>query len=82
MPKEVLAYCGWIGGKPTDYSALIKICKEVGEHDGELAFKGCVVLAENMDRLKREWTRYIWGLVPKKILVPLPGEPEDEDVPF
>lgn len=82
MPKTVVAYCGWIGGKPSDRPALEAICHRVGDHDGELAFKGCEVFPENMDRLREEWTRYIWGLIPKKILVALPGELEEEDVPF
>ena len=81
MPQVKTVYCGWIGGQPVHREALEKICRRVGAHDGELAFRDCEVLEENMPILKREWTRYIWGLAPKKMLLSLPGEIEEE-APF
>lgn len=85
MPKEILVYRGWIGGKESDRAALEALGVEVGTWNREAeCFDGCRVLPAALARLDRRWGKYIWGLIPRMETVYTEAErkAEEEDVPF
>ena len=81
MAKQIVVYVGWIGGKETDRPALEALGVRVGHWNREATcWDGCEVPERVMDRLDREWGKWIWGL---RREVRSPQRPdEDEDVPF
>ena len=85
MPKELLVYRGWIGGKESDRNELEVLGVEVGRWNPIGAFDYCSMSAHVYTRFCAKWQgRYVWGLIGKKEVVYSKEETAaiDEDIPF
>jgi hypothetical protein len=84
MPKEVLVYRGWIGGRESDRAELRQLGVGVGSWNPVGAFDYCSMTAGVFVRFCQAWRgRYVWGLIGKRELVLTPKEiSDDENIPF
>lgn len=85
MPKLVIVYSGWVGGREIDRIEL----EAIGVHivlpwNQETMTYDRVRMTEGVYRLfcKRWKGRYVWGLVGRKEEVYTQEEMSDIDVPF
>ena len=88
MPKKVLVYRGWIGGKREDRETLTKLGVSIaGDWNPIGTFDYCAMTLEVHEEFVHKWKgRGVWGLIAKLEEVYTRQErakqEEDEDIPF
>lgn len=83
MPKKVLVYRGWIGGKESDRVELERMGVELGRWNPIGTFDYCNMTSQVYVVFTRKWKgRGVWGLIGRWETAYVPSVDGDEDIPF
>jgi hypothetical protein len=83
MPREVIVYRGWIGGKESDRAGLERLGIDLGSYNKDVeTFDGCEASEKAFQLLRKQQGKRSWGMLPRRKLVYDRTDADDEDIPF